>query len=154
MIDPLGGLEDLKAGIVRALHSQSFVDDPTRMMRAARYEQRFGFGIDKDTLDGISGAVCAGHMDAVSGERWRHELERILEESSPVAPLSRAVELGLMRGLHPALGKLRMDDIALSRGDAGPDECLAALFSALSEGEGESVIRRLRPDGAAGRPCP
>ena len=147
VLDPLGGRDDMKAGVVRALHPLSFVDDPTRMMRAVRYEQRFGFSIQKETLDAMSSAVSDGFMDAVSGDRWRRELERILDESNPVAPLLRAVELGLLSGLHPVFGKLGMDAIAPLPGGVGPDECLAVMFSAFSKADGESVIRRLRLTG-------
>ena len=160
LFDPLGGLDDLKAGAVRALHPLSFVDDPTRMMRAVRYEQRFGFDIDQDTLGRISDAVLAGQMSAASGDRWRHELERILDEANPVAPLLRAVELGLLAGLHPAWGKLSIDGgsdlrrLAQSAPTHPQDkkgslagECLAALFSPLTAAEGEGIIQRLRFSG-------
>ena len=157
LLDPLGGFDDLRAGVIRTLHRRSFVDDPTRMMRAVRYEQRFGFTIHKSTLDDMSEAVSAGHMDAVSGDRWRHELERILDEGDPVAPLQRAAELGLMEGIHPAFGKLlmklRMDEdsglrkiasLGSSEGKTEPDVCFAALFSPLSGTDAEGVIHRLR----------
>ena len=156
VLDPMNGLGDLEAGIVRALHPLSFVDDSTRMMRAVRYEQRFGFSIKEGTLAEMSRAMSAGYMDAVSGDRWRHELERILEETNPVAPLSRAVELGLMGGLHPAFGKLsesnkggmqRLDALRRAGGEIEPEDCLAALFSPLSASEAEGVIQRLRLSG-------
>ena len=145
VLDPLGGLNDLKMGVVRTLHPLSFVDDPTRMMRAVRYEQRFGFTMERETRDAVSSAVSAGYMDAVSGDRWRHELERMLDEASPVAPLLRAVELGLLAGLHPALA----DDSGLRRAtkSAEPDECLVALFNPLSLLDTEDVIQRLRLSG-------
>lgn len=153
LIDPLGGFDDLRAGVVRTLHRRSFVDDPTRMVRAVRYEQRFGFTIHKSTLDDMSEAVSAGHMDVVSGDRWRHELERILDEDDPVAPLQRAVQLGLMEGIHPAFSKLLMDEdsglrkvvsLASSDDKTEPDVCFAALFSPLSGANAEGVIQRLR----------
>ena len=153
LLDPLGGFGDLKAGVIRTLHWRSFVDDPTRMMRAVRYEQRFGFTIHKSTLDDMSEAVSAGHMDVVSGDRWRHELERILDEDDPVAPLQRAVQLGLMEGIHPAFGKLLMDEdsglrkvasLASSEDKTESDVCFAVLFSTLSGADAEGVIHRLR----------
>ena len=156
LIDPLGGFDDLRAGVVRTLHRRSFVDDPTRMMRAVRYEQRFGFAIHKGTLDDMSEAVSAGHMDVVSGDRWRHELDRILEEDSPLPPLLRATELGLMTGLHPAFAKLStVGDSVLGRmvsaeepgNSVGPGTCFSALFSPLSGTDAEGVIQRLRLPG-------
>ena len=156
VLDPLGGLDDLQAGIVRILHPLSFVDDPTRMLRAVRYEQRFGFCVEEGTQDAMSNAVTAGYMDVVSGDRWRHELERILEEVDPIAPLLRAVELGLLAGLHPALGKAeesgdaglwRMKTLREAKGDVGQDHCWAALFAPLTTSESEGVIQRLNLDG-------
>ncbi len=156
VLDPMNGLGDLEAGIVRVLHPLSFVDDPTRMMRAVRYEQRFGFNIEEGTLAGMSRAMSAGYMDAVSGDRWRHELERILEETNPVTPLLRAVELELMGGLHPAFGKLsesnergmqRLDALRKAGYEIGPEDCLAALFSTLSASEANRLIQRLRLSG-------
>ena len=149
ILDPTGGLDDLESGTVRALHSQSFMDDPTRMFRAVRYEQRFGFRIDDETLLLISSAVSRGCMDAVSGDRWLHEIERILDEPDPGRVLLRASELGLLPGLHPSLA----DDSGICRmaecddGHVGREEWLAALFSPLSEADGSAVIRRLRLSG-------
>ena len=105
VFDPHGGLDDLEEGIIRSLHRLSFRDDPTRMMRAVRYEQRFGFRMDETTLGDMVSCVASGNMDAVSGDRWRHELQRILDEANPGPALARAAELGLMAGIHPALGK-------------------------------------------------
>ena len=149
LLDPTGGRQDLFAGVIRLLQDRSFVDDPTRMFRAVRYEQRFGFRIDDATLVLMQEAVSAGHMNAVSGDRWRHEIERILDEPIPGPMLLRASELGLLAGLHPALcndAGLR----ALTRhpeGAAEPDEWLAALFWPLAADEGEAVIDRLRLSG-------
>ena len=156
LLDPLGGLADLEAGVVRSLHPLSFADDPTRMMRAARYEQRFGFSIDSETQDAMSHALSSGYMDTVSGDRWRHELERILDEANPVAPLSRAADLGLLAGLHPAFARLstnaegglqRLEVLRHTREEVGRDFCLAALFSPLSTPEAEGIIQRLRLSG-------
>ena len=156
VLDPMGGLDDLEAGLLRFLHPLSFVDDPTRMMRAVRYEQRFGFTIEEGTLRGISEAVAAGYMDAVSGDRWRHELERILDEADPVAPLMRAADLRLLAGLHPALGKAgrngeeglqRLQALREAQGDIEPDRCWAGLFGPLTASESEGVIQRLNLRG-------
>ena len=149
ILDPMGGFDDLESGIVRVLHPQSFVDDPTRMFRAVRYEQRFGFRIDDGTLHLMASAVASGIMDSVSGDRWLHEVERILDEAEPGRVLLRVSELGLLSGLHRSLA----DDAgirAMAECDDGrlaPDEWLAALFSPLSEADGCAVIQRLRLSG-------
>ena len=155
LVDLHGGMDDLRAGVVRTLHPGSLIDDPTRMLRAVRYEQRFGFRLAEETLAQMAVAIAAAGMNDVSGDRWRHELERIFEEDNPVAPLRRAAEFGLLRGLHPAFGKLgvdapeweRLDGIRRAKRRLGRDECLAALFSPLCLEEGMGVIDRLRLSG-------
>ena len=148
--DPFGGSADLESGIIRTLHSRSFEDDPTRMMRAVRYEQRFGFRIESGTLDSLASALDSGNMQRVSGDRWRHELERVLEERRPGPPLARAMELGLLAGIHPALAR---DDglrrlASLPGESVGPDDWLAGLFASLSEAEGEGVVERFNLAGS------
>jgi tRNA nucleotidyltransferase (CCA-adding enzyme) len=99
--DHWGGLSDLRQGLVRCLHSLSFVDDPTRMLRAVRFEQRFGFSIETRTLDLLHEALTL--IDRVSGDRIRHELDHILEEERVTAMLARLHELGLLSTIHPDL---------------------------------------------------
>ena len=99
--DDLGGLEDLKRGLVRILHSRSFLDDPTRLFRAVRYEQRYGFQVAPETLVLISPARQG--IGALSAERIRHELDLILEEDKAAAMLGRLAALGLLQPVHAAL---------------------------------------------------
>jgi tRNA nucleotidyltransferase (CCA-adding enzyme) len=99
--DYWGGLNDLKQGLVRVLHSLSFVDDPTRILRAVRFEQRFGFNIEKRTLELLLEARPL--LDRVSGDRVRHELDHILEEEKVCSMLSRLQELDLFAAIHPDL---------------------------------------------------
>jgi tRNA nucleotidyltransferase (CCA-adding enzyme) len=99
--DYWGGLSDLEHGVVRVLHSLSFVDDPTRMLRAVRFEQRFGFTIEIRTLQLMDGAVAL--LKQVSGDRIRHELDLILDEPAVGHMLGRAGELGLLAAIHPDL---------------------------------------------------
>ena len=103
--DYWGGLEDLKSGIVRVLHSISFVDDPTRMLRAVRFEQRFKFHIEDRTLELMNEALSL--LDRVSGDRIRHELNHIMKESCAPDILTRLGELGLLTAIHP---NLKWDD--------------------------------------------
>jgi tRNA nucleotidyltransferase (CCA-adding enzyme) len=101
LLDSYGGRKDLDDGVIRVLHSLSFVEDPTRMLRAARFEQRCGFQIEPRTEELIAGALDL--LDRVSPERIRHELELILAEVEPERGLCRLQELGVLRQLHPAL---------------------------------------------------
>jgi tRNA nucleotidyltransferase (CCA-adding enzyme) len=101
LYDYWGGLIDLRQGLVRVLHSLSFVDDPTRMLRAVRFEQRFGFQIEARTLQLMADAHPM--VPQVSGERLRHELDLMLSEPDAVAMFNRLAELGLLRAIHPNL---------------------------------------------------
>ncbi len=101
LYDYWGGLRDLKARQVRVLHSLSFVDDPTRQLRAVRFEQRFGFTIEARTLE----LMQEGHplMRNLSGDRLRHELNLILQEEKALPMLARLDQLGLLTAIHPDL---------------------------------------------------
>lgn len=101
LYDYYGGLHDLERGLVRVLHSLSFVDDPTRMLRAVRFEQRFGFAIEDRTRQLIREARPM--LKQVSGERLRHELDLMLAEDKAVTMLTRLQELDLLAALHPDL---------------------------------------------------
>jgi tRNA nucleotidyltransferase (CCA-adding enzyme) len=99
--DELGGLDDLKGGLVRVLNLHSFRDDPTRLFRAVRYEQRYGFQIVPKTLALIPPARSL--VGSLSAERIRHELDLILDEEKAVAMLKRLAGLDLLKTVHPAL---------------------------------------------------
>jgi tRNA nucleotidyltransferase (CCA-adding enzyme) len=100
LIDLHDGEQDLRQGLLRVLHAHSFEDDPTRLFRGARFEQRFGFAFAADTLELIPPALPA--IDQVSGDRIRHELELIFLEMQPMKPLLRLHELGVLTQITPA----------------------------------------------------
>ncbi len=99
--DYWGGLNDLHLGLVRVLHSLSFVDDPTRILRAVRFEQRLGFQIEERTMELMLEAKPL--IERLSGDRIRHELNHILDASSSAGILSRLQNLDLIRAIHPLL---------------------------------------------------
>ncbi len=99
--DHWGGWGDLQRGMVRVLHSLSFVDDPTRMLRAVRFEQRFQFKIEQRTLELIEEARPL--LRQVSGDRVRHELDLMLAEENPQRIFARLKELGLLSAISPEL---------------------------------------------------
>lgn len=101
LLDFYGGEQDLKKGLIRVLHSLSFVEDPTRMLRAVRLEQRLGFRIEERTEELIGNALDL--LDRVTGDRIRHELYLILKEERPEAALGRLDELGILRQIYPGL---------------------------------------------------
>jgi len=103
LIDFFGGQKDLKDRAIRVLHNLSFVEDPTRIFRAIRFEQRFGFKIAKLTSGLIENAVRMGFLKQLSGRRLFSELRLILEEEKPVMALRRLDEFGLLEVIHPDL---------------------------------------------------
>jgi tRNA nucleotidyltransferase (CCA-adding enzyme) len=103
LYDPHGGLADLQAGVLRVLHPGSFLDDPTRLLRAVRYETRLGFQMDEDTERAARAALAEDALSTVSGKRVRDELLDLLGEHEAPNAVERMRELGLDRALHPAL---------------------------------------------------
>lgn len=101
LADPFGGLRDLEHGIVRVLHGLSFIDDPTRVLRAARFEERYGFRMDASTEELARRAVAMHVLGEVSGARIREELIDILEEEHPEQVLARLHVLGALDELAP-----------------------------------------------------
>jgi tRNA nucleotidyltransferase (CCA-adding enzyme) len=101
LYDYWDGLNDLHKKQVKVLHSLSFVDDPTRMLRAVRFEQRFHFHIEDRTLQLIEEGKPL--LKQVSGDRLRHEFNLIFKEDQPFPILLRLQELGLLSALQPDL---------------------------------------------------
>ena len=137
LLDPYGGLEDVKAGLVRVLHGKSFQDDPTRLYRAARFAGRFGWRLEAGTLELALAAVQAGLPGLLSRERLRNELLKLLSEQDPLPALELLGQLGALAVIHPAFafgpellalppGRSRLAAAAALMGPAGP-EFLAGL---------------------------
>ena len=103
LIDSFGGVRDIKEKVVRVLHNLSFVEDPTRVFRAIRFEQRLGFQIGKHTQNLMRNAVKMGFMDRLSGGRILSELILILQEGNPIPALKRMRDFNLFHFLHPHL---------------------------------------------------
>jgi len=101
--DPHGGRADLEAGTVRILHPQSFIDDPTRLLRALRYEARLEMRMDRETEERARRAAADAALATVSGPRVRDELMDLLREGEALRAIERMRELGIDRGLDPAL---------------------------------------------------
>jgi tRNA nucleotidyltransferase (CCA-adding enzyme) len=97
--DYWGGLADIERGLVRVLHSLSFVDDPTRLLRAVRYEQRYGFEIESRTRQLMDAARSM--LEKLTAERVRHELDRMLDEPNWVEMLKRLGALDLLKAIQP-----------------------------------------------------
>ena len=103
LIDFFGGVKDIKEKTIRVLHNLSFVEDPTRVFRAIRFEQRFGFQIGKHTQNLMRNAVKVGFLERLSGGRVLSELILILQEEDPLPALKRMRDYSLFHFLHPGL---------------------------------------------------
>jgi tRNA nucleotidyltransferase (CCA-adding enzyme) len=103
LLDFFGGQRDLREGTIRVLHNLSFVEDPTRIFRAIRLEQRLSFRISQDTESLLRSAVREGFLNRVSGGRLLNELIIILKENDPLPALKRMTVFDVFKFLHPSL---------------------------------------------------
>ncbi|OGP23393.1 MAG: hypothetical protein A2X99_07590 [Deltaproteobacteria bacterium GWB2_55_19] len=103
LIDFFGAQKDLKERTVRVLHNLSFVEDPTRALRAVRFAEKFDFKIGKHTLNLIKNAVKINVFKELSGARLLDELRNILKEETAAKCMKRLSELGLLRLTHPLI---------------------------------------------------
>jgi tRNA nucleotidyltransferase (CCA-adding enzyme) len=103
LTDYFGGRQDIQKRTVRVLHNLSFVEDPTRVFRAIRFEQRLGFSIAPHTENLIRSAVRMNILEKVGGRRLFNELVLILKEKEPAGAIGRMATLGLLPSIHPNL---------------------------------------------------
>jgi tRNA nucleotidyltransferase (CCA-adding enzyme) len=103
LYDPFGGLADLEAKVIRVLHDRSFLDDPTRLLRAIRYATRLEFGLEPETERLAREAVAADALSTVSGKRIRADLMKLLLEPEVGRAVERMRELEVHSALHPEL---------------------------------------------------
>jgi tRNA nucleotidyltransferase (CCA-adding enzyme) len=158
VLDPYGGQRDLRARTIRVLHAGSFQDDPTRIFRAIRFEQRFGFQLERTTLRLLAQAASTNLIQQLSGPRLQNEILLLFAEHDPVRAIARLDQLKLLRFLHrrlcysknvkqmvTAVPKAfgwwvrRFPDSALDR----PIVYLMALSSEASQAVVATMIRRL-----------
>jgi tRNA nucleotidyltransferase (CCA-adding enzyme) len=117
IVDYLGGESDLKKGIIKVIHDQSFQDDPTRIFRAIRYEQRYGFCMDKQTENLLKTAVESDFLNTITKQRLRNEILLILGEENSVKPIDRLDQLKLLRYVHPKISLTKNIIVMLSKID-------------------------------------
>ena len=149
ILDRHDGVNDLSSRVLAVLHDRSFADDPTRAFRAIRYEARLRIEMSLVTEAMLRRNL--GHVDALSGDRVRHEFERIFAEPAPEVVLARANEIGLLQAVLPGLtwsaemseAARSLREAAPSLGTAGPTGYLALLASPLSPEDAEQLTERL-----------
>jgi tRNA nucleotidyltransferase (CCA-adding enzyme) len=103
LVDPFGGRRDIAEHRLRVLHNLSFVDDPTRIFRAVRYESRLGFRMDEHAVQLARSCVEMGLFDDLSSARLRDELIDILDEADAARSILRLAEIGVAAAVHPHL---------------------------------------------------
>jgi tRNA nucleotidyltransferase (CCA-adding enzyme) len=101
LLDPFGGQRDLAARRLRVLHPLSFVEDPTRIFRGARYAARLGFKPDSGFMRALALASRAGEYPALSGQRLHAELDLVMEEADPWKILGLLLRWGALRVWDP-----------------------------------------------------
>lgn len=104
LVDFFGGQADLNNQVIRVLHNHSFIDDPTRILRAVRLEQRLGFHISDGCEHLLRAAVRQGMLPLAGPDRVRDEIVLCLSESEAVAILERLNKLRVLTAIHPDLG--------------------------------------------------
>jgi len=142
-VDPHGGRADLAAGLLRVLHERSFLDDPTRAVRAARYAARFGFGLEGETAE----LIRVADLGTVSEERRRAELLRLAAEGEAPRGFALLAEWGLV---EPRPGGLDLAGRTAALLDAPPWQGFAPrdraiLAAALGPAGGEAELAATSP---------
>ncbi len=117
LLDFFNGREDLKKGLIRVLYNLSFVEDPTRIFRAIRFETRLGFKIEEQTLLFIKNAVETGVINKLAGEKLHEEFRLVFQELDFPKAINRLNNLGIIENIFPGLrlddAKIKMlDDVA------------------------------------------
>ncbi len=172
LLDPCHGQQDLAVGLLRVLHPRSFADDPTRIIRAVRFEQRLGFGMEAATEAMLRQALAAGLLEQVSGPRVRDELVKLFGEPEPSRGLRRLDKLGALERTLPGVGCSQVSDhwlaltpVALAALGIGGRRWPFLLGGLCAHSDAERATQRLRLDataqvvvramaGAARRPLP
>lgn len=144
LIDPHGGRADLEAGLLRVLHPGSFADDPTRVLRAARYAARFGFELEEET----EALLRQADLTTVSADRQRAELMRLAAKQEAVAGLSLLIEWGLVEPAPDGLTLVeRATELLASEPWAGSVERAPGLLGLALESAGrESALVDASPE--------
>ena len=148
LIDPFGGQDDLKKGIVRAVGvpHQRFEEDALRILRLYRFAARFGFTIDPATAQAAE-ALCT-HLDCVSAERIEEELSKLLAAPAPAAYLDEKILGVILPELAPEALEQAKPVVDACPADSGLPVRLAALLMSLGEAGTRKVLKRLRCSNA------
>lgn len=152
LLDICGGLRDLEQKLVRVLHENSFIDDPTRILRALRFAPRYGFEIEPGTAEQMRVALPA--LRRITGIRLYNEIELILQEDKAAEVILALQDLGALERIHPAFRvspMLEQRFTTLTDGTPRWTEIAAGdlalrwslLLADISEGDAAAICGRL-----------
>jgi len=142
LIDYYGGLRDLQQGEIRLLHRLSFIDDPTRILRAVRFAERYRFRLAKETLEALHTALDAGVLGKLSRERFTQEFLLILQEENYQAMGRKLLELGVLQEWFAQDYPWRFDGMPAAGAGLPAQRWLLSL-SRLSGAQIDAVLERL-----------
>ncbi|MEK7205117.1 MAG: CBS domain-containing protein, partial [candidate division NC10 bacterium] len=160
LLDFFGGQLDLRDKTLRIIHNLSFVEDPTRILRAARFEVRLGFRLSRHAEQLTANAVQMGLLEKLAGVRLSTELQLILQEARPFPILQRLQQLGVLAAIHPRLGVDATTEQRFTRAgevltwygllyqETPPASWLVYLLTLLAElkaTEARAILRRINP---------
>jgi tRNA nucleotidyltransferase (CCA-adding enzyme) len=121
LLDYFGGMDDVISGRIRILHSMSFIEDPTRIFRAIRFEQRLGFGMEDNTEQKLREALVLGIPYRLSPVRLRDEMLNMLNERNPWKSFQRLDDLGGIKYISPSFVINKEVQLAMKRGGKSVD---------------------------------
>ncbi|HEX4943763.1 MAG TPA: multifunctional CCA tRNA nucleotidyl transferase/2'3'-cyclic phosphodiesterase/2'nucleotidase/phosphatase, partial [Usitatibacteraceae bacterium] len=145
LVDPHGGIEDLRRGILRHV-SEAFAEDPVRILRVARFAARFGFAVAPETLQLMRRMVHSGEADHLVPERVWQEVARGLQESRPARMIEVLRECGALERVLPEVESLATGDgatLLAARLEASVPFALCVRFACLTVGLAPEAARAL-----------
>lgn len=160
LLDFFGGQQDLRDKTLRIIHNLSFVEDPTRILRAARFEVRLGFRLSRHAEQLTANAVQMGLLEKLAGVRLSTELQLILQEARPFPILQRLQQLGVLAAIHPRLSVDATTEQRFTRAgevltwygllyqETPPASWLVyllTLLAGLKATEARAILRRVNP---------
>jgi tRNA nucleotidyltransferase (CCA-adding enzyme) len=116
-----GALQDLDARTLRVLHDESFIDDPTRLFRLARYAGRLRFTVEPHTRELAQTALRTGALETISGARIGNELRLLAREREPLEAFAALRRLDLDQAIHPRFGLRDAEPVKLALRLLPPD---------------------------------
>lgn len=145
LVDSTGGKNDLKKKFIRVLHEKSFLDDPTRILRAARFAGRYNFSFERKTLTWLKEAIKKNVLSTISRQRFREEMVSILKEKESARCLNLLADWSVLSFLSPDIrwDKTKTIDYKMERGDENWLVGLLLLIKDLDYQKTEEIARRM-----------